>query len=185
MPSYALVVNSAIQSEGPLPLSARRLDTQDWVMGLATAPVELVEACGYFPVVDAPRPADTPTTTWTRTLSLLAGEPTVVWVERAKTQTEIDNATINVNDQTIRDLIQTAIDNNTTALSNIATARTNVTTNVVNANAANIGQANTQLDVLGNVVVQLIDQMERSLRQRTGLEKLLLGGTNLLDITGT
>jgi hypothetical protein len=67
----------------------------------------------------------------------------------------------------------------------VATAKTNVQTNVNAANASNIGQANTQLDVLGTVVQQLIDQVDRALRQLTGIEKLLLGDDNLLDTTGT
>jgi hypothetical protein len=85
MPSYALVIANVIQSEGPLPLSARRLTDQAWVMGLATAPVELVEACGYFPVVTVARPADTATHKQVRSLAMLAGAPTEVWTATPKT----------------------------------------------------------------------------------------------------
>jgi hypothetical protein len=95
--SYALVIDNAIQSEGRLPLSARRLDTQEWVMGLAAAGVTLQRACGYYEVVDTPRPADTATTTWDRSLVLETIRPTVRWTERPYTQQELDNRTSSIN----------------------------------------------------------------------------------------
>lgn len=52
---HALVIDGQVQRIG-LPPSARRLDTGEWVMGLATAPVELVKATGHFPIVEQ-RPA--------------------------------------------------------------------------------------------------------------------------------
>lgn len=88
--AYALVTNNTIQGVGRLPSSARRLDTGEWVMGLDTAPPELVRATGWYEVVDTPRPADTPTTTHDRSVELVNGIPTVTWTERDKTQGELD-----------------------------------------------------------------------------------------------
>jgi hypothetical protein len=99
--SYALVDDGTIEAEGALPQSARRLDTGQWVMGLRTAPVELREATGWFEVVDVARPADTETDTYDRTLELVGGVPTVVWVQRPKTQAEIDAATAATNQASI------------------------------------------------------------------------------------
>jgi hypothetical protein len=89
--AYALVDNGQIESVGPLPVAARRQDTSEWVMGLRDAPVDLQQATGWYEVVDTARPADTPTTTHDRTVELAAGTPTVVWTERNKTQTELDD----------------------------------------------------------------------------------------------
>ena len=87
---YALVIDSQILSEGPLPAGARRLDTGRWVTPPGGVwPTDLAAACGYLPITDAARPADTAGTTWDRTLTLVAGVPTVVWVERAKTAGEV------------------------------------------------------------------------------------------------
>ncbi len=110
--SYALVVSNSIQTEGGLPLSARRQDTQQWVMGLRDASVTLQRACGWYLVVEVARPADTPTHTYDRTLTLPAGIPTVTWVQRLKVQAEIDAATADTNNTTLRQQAETAITNN-------------------------------------------------------------------------
>ena len=73
-----------------LPPAARRLDTQAWVLGLPDAPVELQQACGWFVVVDVPRPDDTPTTTHEQTVELVNAVPTVAWTPRPWTQGELD-----------------------------------------------------------------------------------------------
>ena len=88
--TYAYVTDGTVQATGRLPAAARRLDTGQWVLGLADAPVELQQACGWYPVTDTPRPDDTATTTHDRTVTLVAGTPTVVWTERPKTQAELD-----------------------------------------------------------------------------------------------
>lgn len=90
---HALVINGIIEAVGTLPQSARRLDNDEWVMGLTTAPTELVEACGWFPVVDTARPADTPTTTHDRSVELVNGAPTVTWTARDKTADELEVST--------------------------------------------------------------------------------------------
>ena len=88
--TYAQVTDNTITTvAGRLPNAARRLDSRAWVLGFPTAPVELQEACGWFPVVDVARPADTPTTTFDRTVELVDGVPTVVWTQRAWTVDEL------------------------------------------------------------------------------------------------
>lgn len=80
---YALVTHGQIQSVGSLPRAARRLDAGQWVMPLDRQWTdEQAAACGYLPVVDAARPADTATDTYERSVDLVAGVPTVVWTPR-------------------------------------------------------------------------------------------------------
>lgn len=121
--TYALVVNDTIEAVGALPRSARRLDTQEWVMGLATADSTFQQACGYFPVTDVPRPADTATDTFDRSVQLVHDTPTVVWTQRPMTADELANATANTNRTTIQTQAKTALANNRTYLA-IATPTT-------------------------------------------------------------
>ena len=72
-----------------LPESDRRLDTGQWVLGLPTADPTTLAACGWFELTPAPRPADTPTTTFDRSIEITAGVPAVVWTERPKTVDEL------------------------------------------------------------------------------------------------
>lgn len=85
---YALVIDGTVQSVGGLPNAARRLDTGEWVLGLADAPDSLRVACGWYPVTDTARPADTADTTHDRTIDVVDGTPTVVWTARPKTTEE-------------------------------------------------------------------------------------------------
>lgn len=107
--TYALVVGNTIQSVGGLPQSARRIDTGQWVMGLPSAPAELVAACGYLPVVQVARPADTPTTTFDRAVTLDGGVPTETWTERPKTQAELDGEAAQTNRQAVIAAIKAAL----------------------------------------------------------------------------
>ena len=88
--TYALVTDDTIQQIGGLPKSARRLDNDAWVMGLANASTEAQQACGWYAVTDTARPGDTDTTTFDRSIELVAGVPTVVWTERDKTEAELN-----------------------------------------------------------------------------------------------
>lgn len=87
--SYALVIDGTIEAVGGLPRSARRLDNDAWVMGLASAPVAEREACGWFAITSTDRPAGTDTTTHDRSVELVDGTPTVVWTERDLTADEL------------------------------------------------------------------------------------------------
>jgi len=54
---FALIINNQIeQTRRSLPDRAQRLDTGDWVLGLASADPETVAACGWLPVVVDPKP---------------------------------------------------------------------------------------------------------------------------------
>ena len=80
---HALVINNEIVKYGKLPTSARHLETGDWVLGTPGP------ECGWYLVVDAPRPENTETTTYTRNVELVDGQPTMIWVERPKTEKEL------------------------------------------------------------------------------------------------
>ena len=88
---YALIVDGEIESVGRLPNSARRLDTRDWVMGLADAPSKLVAACGYFAVVDQPPQYDAATEVLERGDVFLSdpSSPVVGYTVRDKTAAEL------------------------------------------------------------------------------------------------
>lgn len=85
---YAFVFVDTIQSVGALPISARRLDNADWVIGLAAAPVSLQRACGWYEVVETPRPTTAQGETAESTVELVAGIPTRVWTVRPYTAPE-------------------------------------------------------------------------------------------------
>lgn len=87
---HALVIDGQIQALGRLPRSARRLDTGEWVMGLDSAPLALVHACGWHEVQDAERPPDTETHTHERSVEVVDGVPAVVWTPRAWTAEEVE-----------------------------------------------------------------------------------------------
>ena len=56
--SYALVIDDTIVTTGGLPVSARRLDSGAWVLGLRDADLATQEACGWYAIVDTARPDD-------------------------------------------------------------------------------------------------------------------------------
>lgn len=115
MAEYALVQSGAIVRFG-LPPSARRLDDGKWVLGLADAPEALKAACGYLPVVDVARPADTATHTFDRSVVLSAGVPTVVWTQRPLSVPELSERAAATNSVTIRDQARLALEANATYL---------------------------------------------------------------------
>ena len=90
MSIYAFVTDSVIRRTGQLPRSARRLDTNQWVLGLSKADTATQEACGWYEVTEVSKPADTDTTTHDRSIELVDGTPTVVWTERDKTEDELN-----------------------------------------------------------------------------------------------
>jgi hypothetical protein len=107
--SYAYVTSGTIQAVGGIPTAARRLDTGQWVLGLPDAPVDTQQACGWFAVVDTPRPADTDTTTHDRSVELVAAVPTVVWAARPWTVDELAARQATANQSTIDAAITQAL----------------------------------------------------------------------------
>lgn len=110
--TYAYIQNDTIISVGGLPQAARRQDTGEWVLGLRDAPVDSQQACGYYEVADTPRPDDTATTTHDRSIELVAGVPTVVWTERAKSAEELDADVTETNRTTLEDRVRQALTDN-------------------------------------------------------------------------
>ena len=108
--TYAYSLDATtIQSVGRLPRAARRLDDDAWVLGLPDATVAVQQACGWWAVTDVPRPADTATATFERTVEFVAGTVTVVWTERPKTQAELDAEALNVRQETRRLNVEQAV----------------------------------------------------------------------------
>jgi hypothetical protein len=138
--TYAFVTDGTIQAVGSLPQAARRLDNGNWVLGLRDAPVDLQRACGYFAVTRVERPADTPTTTWDRTVVLVDGTPTEVWTERPKTQGELDAQAEQANRRAAIDAIKQA-------MSNLDAVITDMTDFLAIANPTNAQNAAQMKDV--------------------------------------
>lgn len=117
--SYALVYEDAVVDlSDTLPDSARRQDTNEWVMGLRSAPVDLQHATGWYAIQDTAQPDETATTTSDRSVEMVERDdgqggtelwPTVVWTERPKTAaeqaTEADQADRDADAQDLRDEI--------------------------------------------------------------------------------
>lgn len=87
---FALIENSTIiDIRGSLPRAARNAQGA-WVCPpdgeWATAQHE---ACGWFEVVDTPRPEDTLTSTFGGEVQLVDGAPVFVWTQRDKTDEEL------------------------------------------------------------------------------------------------
>jgi hypothetical protein len=104
MTTYALVENDTIVRVGPLPQSYKQHS------GLQYASAEFLASIGILPVVDTPRPADTDTATFVRSVELVAGVPTVVWVERLFTADELAARAAAVNAATMRAEVDQALD---------------------------------------------------------------------------
>jgi hypothetical protein len=115
--SYVHVTNGVIDS-GELRRPTKLFRVSDgarvlWWDGITEAELN---ACGWFAVVQVARPADTPTHTSDRSVTLVNGSPTETWTLRLKTQAELDADTARTNDATIRQQAETALSNNRTYL---------------------------------------------------------------------
>lgn len=108
--TFAQVTDTTITTiSGRLPNRARRIDNDNWIEAFPDASVALREACGWYEIIDVPRPADTATTTHDRTVEIVNGTPTVVWTPRPKTQSELDAETAQTNRTAIDDAITAAL----------------------------------------------------------------------------
>lgn len=116
--TFAQVTNNAITMVlGRIPNAAQRLDTRAWVLPESGVwSTAEAAACGWFPVVDVARPADTATTTHDRSVELVATVPTVVWTPRLWTTAELAARTAQTNGTTIRTQAATALGTNTAFL---------------------------------------------------------------------
>lgn len=105
--SFAYVLNNAIDSvTGRLPFYSHDKTTGDIVKFFSTTSEPDLNRCGWFTVIDDPRPDDTATTTWDASHALVGGIPHRVWTERPKTQAELDGETSAANRATITDAVR-------------------------------------------------------------------------------
>ena len=82
--TYAQIVDGTIVAQGRPPRVA--LVDGRWLDLRVDANLPLA---GWFAIVDTDRPADTDTTTHTRSVELVDGTPTVVWTPRPWTEAEL------------------------------------------------------------------------------------------------
>lgn len=103
---YAHITNGEITTvQGRLPRGADA-DGQ-WIEPVTEDNAAL---CGWFPVVNVARPADTDTHTHDRSVELVNGTPTVVWTQRAWTAEELAARTADANRATIGARVQAHVD---------------------------------------------------------------------------
>jgi hypothetical protein len=95
--TYALVRNSVIEQVGP---PALWFDGSRWWDFRPQDPATYA-AAGWLPVTDTERPADTATDTFDRSVTLVAGVPTVTWTQRPWTVEELAARTEAANEVTI------------------------------------------------------------------------------------
>jgi hypothetical protein len=111
--NYALVQNGTLMSWGSVPRSARRLDTQEWVLGLREADDATRASCGYLPIVNTPRPTLADGEEADSSYELVDGVPTQVWTVRAKSESEIQIETVAANEidlkTKLRDFVGTIV----------------------------------------------------------------------------
>lgn len=88
---YALTTDGqTVTTTATLPRTARRQDTGQWVTPPDGAWTDaLAAACGWLPVVESPRPADTETHTWEDAYAVDGMTVTQAWVERPWTAEEL------------------------------------------------------------------------------------------------
>ena len=88
--TYALIINNEKITLGNPPTGARRLDTGAWVTPPADGWTDaLLADCGWLPVAEAPRPADTDTHTYEPTYTVTGSTVTQAWTARAWTAGEL------------------------------------------------------------------------------------------------
>ena len=107
MTTFVNVVNAQIVQVGGMPRSGRRLDNGAWVLGLRDADEATRQACGWFELVETPRPTPEEGNTVDKTIELVDGIPTVTWTERAKTDAELDADAQDTKEQQQLDRLQT------------------------------------------------------------------------------
>lgn len=113
---FAFVNGGSVQQTTTrLPDSARRLDTQEWVMGLGTAPTELVNATGWYTIDDPGAPAYNEATHVLQPREAVydtqANTVTFTYATRVKTQAELDQDAANAATATERQQARDAIAN--------------------------------------------------------------------------
>lgn len=110
---YAHVTGQTVDSVGKPPALA--WDGKRW-WDLRSLDPEALRATGWYPVTTTARPAETPTTTYEASYSLVSDAVVQAWVARPKTAQETAAATSDANRATIEAQAATAIQANKTFL---------------------------------------------------------------------
>lgn len=114
--AYAFVQDD-VATPGSLPKSARKLSTGEWVMGLATAPVELVEACGWYVITPVAAPAyNAATHKLEQTVTVQTGRPVQTWSVVVLNAAELLEVARNATAATLETQARNAIESNSTYL---------------------------------------------------------------------
>lgn len=111
MTIYAHITNGAVDQVGAPPATAYAAGR--W-WDLRTLDPDALTACGWQPLVELPRPADTSTATADLSYALVDGAPTQVWTIRDKTQAELDAVTVATNETALLTKARTALTVNAT-----------------------------------------------------------------------
>lgn len=118
--SFVHVTSGTVDRErGTAPTEGTRQDTGQTVSGIQPTDLATLAACGWHPVTNTARPADTPTDTYERSVTNQAGTWTETWTARPWTQAELDAQTADSNRTTIEQQADAALAANTTFI-NIA-----------------------------------------------------------------
>jgi hypothetical protein len=168
---YAQIIDNSIRALGRLPRSARRLDTGQWVMGLATASTDLQRACGWWEVVDTDPPTVTATQVAEQTVDLVAGVPTRVWSVRDKTTDELAADAEDANRVTIETVARSALASNRADITQAQNIAAQADT-LLSATLSNNGQRDNAIRNLAAGVKLLAQQSEAQARQLSALIRL-------------
>ena len=177
--AYALVTGGVIQAvrypgrwEIKLSDGARLSPPEDgWTPQLAAL-------CGFVPIVEVARPADTPTHTHDRTVALLVGVPTEVWTQRAKTAGELAADTQQANRATIDAQFLAYIAGADTAIANMQAVIDSPQPSFVN-----LAQALTQMQALTTAVKQVATTEREHIKKTVALARYV--SNNLDSLAGT
>lgn len=111
--SYAHITNGVIDQIGQPPRLHH--DGTRWWDLRDRDPAKLA-ALGWLPIIQAPRPADTDTTTSELTHALVDGQPAQVWTARPWTAEELAERAAAVNEETLHSRANTALNGLSTFL---------------------------------------------------------------------
>lgn len=171
---YAQIAGGEVTAVGRLPQSARRQDSGDWVSGLSSASVDLQQACGWYEIVETPRPPVAEGEVAVNSLELVGGYPTLVWTVRPKTPGELAADAEQSNHDSVEQAARDALATNRSDITQ-AQAIASQADALSSATFGNNGQRDTAIRNLATGVRLLAEQSEAQARQLNGIIRLTLG----------
>ena len=165
--AYAHVTAGTVDQIGQSP--ALHFDGDRW-WDLRPLDPAMLAMFGWLPLVEAARPADTATTTWTRGDTVGASAVTVTWTERAKTADELATDTQNTNRDTLAAQAAAAL----TRLNAIVTGANTIINDATMTTA--------ELATYHRQTAAAVQDMARYQRAIIRLLRSLLGHPDALDI---